>query len=154
MDNAPNYLPCWVRYPKQIYTCRYAPGCETKSSDAKDEPLLQVDTKTSLTCMVPGLKGEVFSFWLKIFSWKCVFYRLLEQCRFLKKFLFWHGKFTWNWRKISELSLLLHKFAITHLISAYGRKSKYFQEVLLRICVVKWKLRFLSHLIKYKHLIS
>ena len=47
-------------------TCRYAPGCETKSSDAKDEPLLQVDTKTSLTCMIPGLKGEVFSFWLKL----------------------------------------------------------------------------------------
>ena len=65
LDNAPNYLPSWVRYPKDIYTCRYAPGCETKSSDAKDEPLLQVDTKTSLTCMIPGLKGEVFSFCLK-----------------------------------------------------------------------------------------
>ena len=47
------------------HTCKYAPGCETKSSEAKDEPLLQVDTKTSLTCIFPGLRGKIFSFWLK-----------------------------------------------------------------------------------------
>ena len=43
--------------------------------------------------------------------------------------------FTWNWRKnwrkISELSFLLHKFARILLISAYGPKLKYFREVFL-----------------------